>query len=93
MFFSGSRYERVPTRETVLPDGRRVQYKAIRLITPPPARSRHVVVDGDRLDLIAHRYLRDPQRFWRICDTNRVLRPAELTEEPGLWIGIPGPGD
>jgi hypothetical protein len=93
VFFRGSRYERVPTRERTLPDGRRVQYKAIRFITTPAVRARHVVVEGERLDLIAHRYLRDSERYWRICDANPTLRPADLTAEQGRWLDIPGPGD
>ena len=49
----------------------------------------HLVADGDRLDLLAHRYLGDPELFWRICDANRALRPEELTREAGRVLGIP----
>ncbi len=47
------------------------------------------MLDGDRLDLIAHRYLGDPELYWRICDANRALRPEELTAEPGRRLVIP----
>ena len=59
----------------------------------------HVVVDGDRLDLLAARYLGDPEQFWRIADANRALRPDELTEKVGRRLritlpeGIPGVRD
>ena len=49
----------------------------------------HKVQGGERLDLIAHNYLRDPQRFWRICDCNQVVWPEELVNEPGRKIDIP----
>ena len=33
---------------------------------------------GDRLDLLAARYLGDPTQFWRLCDATGALRPEEL---------------
>jgi hypothetical protein len=59
---------------------------------------RHVVEEGDRLDLIAARRLGDSEAWWRIADANDALVPAEL-EEPGdelritLPPGIPGAPD
>ncbi|MDQ3327542.1 MAG: LysM peptidoglycan-binding domain-containing protein [Chloroflexota bacterium] len=52
----------------------------------------HTVVQSDRLDTIAARYLGDPEQFWRVCDANHVLRPTELTDEPGRAIRIAMPG-
>ena len=43
-----------------------------------PLLAEHVVVRGDRLDLIAAAYLGDPTQFWRICDANPVIHPEEL---------------
>jgi nucleoid-associated protein YgaU len=40
----------------------------------------HTVTQGERLDNITARYLGDPTQFWRICDANNVLAPAELEE-------------
>jgi hypothetical protein len=48
----------------------------------------HVVVDGERVDNIAARYFGDPTLFWRLCDTNNAMRPAELTEIPGRRLHI-----
>lgn len=48
----------------------------------------HTVVQGDRLDNITARYLGDPTQFWRVCDANDVLQPAELTDEIGNVITI-----
>jgi len=47
----------------------------------------HTVVQGERLDNITARYLGDPTQFWRVCDANNVLSPAEL-EEIGRVIRI-----
>jgi hypothetical protein len=59
----------------------------------------HTVVQGDRLDNLAAGYLGDAELYWRLCDANGALRPAELTETPGTRIaitlpeGIPGASD
>ncbi len=56
----------------------------------------HVVVDGDRPDIVAFRHLGDPELFWRLCDANRAVFPAELTATVGRRLritlpeGIPG---
>jgi hypothetical protein len=90
MFARGSRYEHVPEDVHVDPSGREIPYKLLRLLPPAPATVQtHLVVDGDRLDLLAHRYLGDPELFWRICDANGALRPEELTREVGRRLGIP----
>ena len=48
----------------------------------------HAVVDGERIDNIAARYFGDPTLFWRLCDANNAMRPAELTEDPGRRLRI-----
>jgi hypothetical protein len=59
----------------------------------------HAIVQGDRLDNLAGKYLGDPQLFWRICDANNVLRPTELTDKIGRLVritlpeGVPGASD
>jgi hypothetical protein len=89
VFFKGSRYEDVPEHEIEDLRGRVVRYKGIREIPPTPARLGHEVWGGERLDHIAHRYYRDPERFWRICDSNLALRPDELVAEVGRVIHVP----
>jgi hypothetical protein len=55
------------------------------------------IVQGDRLDNLTAKYLGDPEQFWRLCDANNALQPAELTDTVGRRIritmpeGIPGP--
>jgi hypothetical protein len=88
-FFKGSRYERVGEVE-LEEAGRILRYKRVRLIPDTPVRFSHLVTEGDRIDLVADRYFRDSERFWRICDANRALWPPDLVREPGTVIGIPG---
>jgi hypothetical protein len=51
----------------------------------------HTFTQGDRLDNITARYLGDPTLFWRVCDANVVLSPAELTDDIGHVIRIAMP--
>lgn len=89
MFFKGSRYAKVTTLEITDSTGRTVQYKAIRFIPEAQARLAHKVQGGERLDHVAHRYFRDPERFWRICDANKAIWPDDLMSKPGERILIP----
>lgn len=89
MFFKGSRYQFVGETEWVDPRGRRVRHKRIRFVEESVADFAHRVEQGERLDLIAHEYYRDPERFWRICDVNRTFWPDDLVAEPGRTILIP----
>jgi len=90
MLARGSRYENVPQAVHVDAAGRETPYLLLRILPPAgPPTAGHLVVDGDRLDLLAHRYLGDPELSWRICDANAVLRPGELIAERGRRIAIP----
>ncbi len=102
MFGANSRYYLTKTARLVREDGTEVVYLRRRFV-PAPERfavlGEHVVSEGERLDLIAHQYLGDPEQFWRIADANGAVRPEELTEEPGRRLritlpeGIPGASD
>src|SRR5262245_16481726 len=94
-----SRYYNIDTAAIVMADGRTVVYLRRRFVPPPERFSllqEYLVVQGDRLDLIAARFLADPEQFWRVCDANRAMRPDELTETIGRRLritlpeGIPG---
>jgi hypothetical protein len=90
MFFEGSRYANVPDATLTDPAGREVRYKTNRVIgRPDPRRWTHAVTEGERIDHVAHRYYRDSERFWRICDSNRALWPDDLVSEPGTLLRIP----
>ncbi|XIG80363.1 hypothetical protein C1N81_42605 [Streptomyces sp. SGAir0957] len=81
------------------PDGREVPYLRRRLLPDPGTLgvvAEHTVSTGDRLDLLAHRYLGSADQWWQIADANPALDPAELTRTPGRVIrialpaGVPG---
>ncbi|RME42947.1 MAG: hypothetical protein D6791_16620 [Chloroflexi bacterium] len=89
MFFKGSRYENVAEHTITDANGREIRYKKVRFIPSISARAGCVVRQGDRPDLIAHRYYQDPERFWRLCDANKVMWPPDLVAEIGAVILIP----
>lgn len=91
MFTRGSRYESVGEGEFVTPDGRPLRYKLIRLLPDGGGAAGYVVQQGDRPDLAAWRIAQDPESYWRLCDANWTMRPAELTQVVGVRILIPRP--
>lgn len=101
LFEPNSRYHTAATAQLRTSDGRRIAYLRRRFI--PQASEfavmvEHTVVQGDRNDLLAFKYLSDPELAWRLCDANLVLDPDELTERVGARIritlppGVPMPG-
>ena len=91
MFSPTSRYYPLKTSTFTRPDGSVVSYVQRRFI--PHVQSQQVLAEatvqaGDRIDLITARTIGDPEQFWRICDANTVLKPAELTEQVGRKIQI-----
>lgn len=90
-FPASSRYAAVTTHVLRRPDGSEVTYLRRRLL-PDPARfdtlSEHVVSEGERLDNLTALYLDDPEQYWRLCDSNRAVRPSELTDALGGKIAI-----
>jgi hypothetical protein len=87
MFSERSRYKDLPTDQVVLSGGRTAT--AVRF----PARARpallgyHKRLEGQRLDILANYYLKDPTRFWQICDANGALSPHTVGAQD--LIGIP----
>ncbi len=93
-----SRYAAVEIAETAVPDGaggtRTVRYLRRRGVPGDPAvpaLAYHRVVEGDRLDVIAARYLGDPFAYWRIADAAKALDADAVTATPGAVVAIPGP--
>ena len=92
MFSVTSRYHEIEIATYVAADGREVPYVRRRFLPPADSFSllaEHTVTQGERLDHVAYRYFRDPERFWRICDANRALWPDDLVAEAGHTILIP----
>jgi nucleoid-associated protein YgaU len=95
-FPADSRYHGSATRTYTAPGGQNITYLARRFVPQPGAPNfatvaRHTVVQGDRLDLIAAKYLGDPLVFWLICDANGAIRPRSLVETPGRVLNITMP--
>jgi hypothetical protein len=55
--------------------------------TPQPDDRFHVVMDGDRVDLLAYQYLGDSLLWWIICDWNDICFPLDLPV--GATLRIP----
>jgi len=91
LFPANSRYQGIDTATLTTPDGRVVAYVRRRFVPPPELFTllqEHTVVQGERLDNIAAKYLGDPEQFWRICDANGAIRPEELTDDIGRKLRI-----
>ncbi len=87
MFDNNSRYSGLATYQTTTPDGRTVVATTIPLPGAEVSAGLHRRVTGDRLDLLAARYLNDPTTFWRICDLNAA--PVAASIEARELIAIP----
>ena len=92
----------VLTLRGLAPDGTVITYLKRRFVPPQEnfaTLAEHQVVSGDRVDNLAARYLGDPEQYWRLCDANGAMNPAELTEVVGSVVritlpeGVPGVGD
>ncbi|MEJ2009337.1 MAG: LysM domain-containing protein [Acidobacteriota bacterium] len=87
-----SRYYGSPVKYFTRPDGVQVAYLQRRIVPQPDiytSLQNHVVVDGDRLDNLAAKYLGDPLLFWMIADANGADDPDELTAQIGRTIEVP----
>jgi hypothetical protein len=78
------------------PNGQTVAYLARRFAPQPGAPNfatiaTRTVRQGDRLDILAAKYLGDPLMFWLICDANGAIRPEDLVETPGKTLNITAP--
>jgi len=95
-FPADSRYYGTGTLTYVTPAGETITYLARRIVPQPGAPNfatiaTHSVRQGDRLDLIAAKYLGDPLVFWIICDANGAIEPADLVATLGRVLNITTP--
>src|SRR5690348_12293982 len=94
MFDRNSRYYGLPIRLLGESGGRATPYVSRRFAPQGhdlPLLMEVATAQGDRLDLIATRTLGDPEQYWRICDANNAMNPADLTATPGIRLRIPVP--
>jgi hypothetical protein len=88
MFIANSRYAKQAVYIATTSDGRQVP--AVTLPKPPLATGLagfHTRRVGERLDLVAARFLADPTWFWRLCDANNTPVPDALAAR--ALVGIP----
>lgn len=95
-FPTDSRYYGFGTLTYTTPAGQSISYLARRIVPQAGAANyatiaQHTVMQGDRLDLIAAKYLGDPLMFWLICDANGAIRPEDLIATPGTVLAITMP--
>jgi nucleoid-associated protein YgaU len=99
LFPPNSRYAGIDTATVAAAGGKTIVYLRRRFVPPPETFAllqEYTVVQGDRLDNIAAKFVGDPERFWQIADANAAMAPEELTEIVGRTLritlpeGIPG---
>lgn len=83
-----SRYARTPVAEIVDAAGEAVTLLEPRELVRVGAVFAHSAVEGDRLDLLAFRYYRDPLKAWRIGDVADDLDPWDVIV-PGRPVPVP----
>lgn len=94
------RYDGLPTAAASIADGVGGRRDVAYLLPRPPRdpgsvvpAAWHRVAADDRVDLLADRYLGDPQAWWRICDANSALDPDALVDAAAegtvIVIGVP----
>lgn len=87
MFSPNSRYLKLTAYTVTTTDGRVVTATRLPLPQPLPLAGFHPRAQGDRLDLLAARFLKDATLFWRLCDANNSPVPDALAARD--LIGIP----
>src|SRR5215475_11579593 len=95
-FPTDSRYYGFSTLTYTTPGGQQITYLARRIVpqrgSPNFATiATHTVHKGDRLALIAAKYLCDPLIFWLFCDANGAIEPEKLVATPGAILNITTP--
>jgi nucleoid-associated protein YgaU len=89
MFFDGSRYLRVGDYTLIDERGDRRTLKRVREPRALDAAHEYQVREGDRLDLLAMKFYRNPRKWWLIADANpNYLSPEDLLK-PGQIILVP----
>ena len=91
LFEATSRYYGIETETLTTSDGTTIVYLKRRFV-PSPDRfqllQEHTIVQAERLDNMAGKYLGDPELFWRIADANAAMRPEDLAQTVGRKLKI-----
>lgn len=80
------------TNQDILSTSQGVKYYKAKKYPPiPPSESDIYVVTvrGDRLDLLANQYYKDPTLWWIISIANSNITFGSMFPEPGIQLRIP----
>ena len=91
LFVATSRYFGIDTETLTTSDGKTIIYLKRRFVPSPDQfelLQLHTVVQGERLDNIAAKFLGDPELFWRLADANGAMRPEDLVGKIGRTLRI-----
>ena len=91
LFTSTSRYYGTDTETLSTADGTTIVYLKRRFLSSPDRfqlLQEHTVMQAERLDNIAAKFLGDPELFWRIADANGAMRPEDLVKTVGTKLKI-----
>ena len=83
-----SRYAKTPLLKYRHPSGEEYELRELREIPERNSVFAATPIQGDRLDLMAARFYRDPLLFWRIADAADQLDPYDIVS-PGEPVSIP----
>lgn len=89
MFVRGSRYAAVAVYTVVDRRGRAVTVVAVGPVPQQTTLGVHHLIEGQRLDHLAHLYLRNATAFWRIAEENGVMLAESLSEASAIRIPRP----
>lgn len=89
MFFAGSRYLNTGTYTFTTPAGVTITATHLPLPMRPAILGYHRRLQGQRLDLIANRFLNDPTAFWQLCNANGSVVPDALASHSLVAIPVP----
>jgi hypothetical protein len=95
-FPTDSRYYGASVLQYTAPNGQIIPFLQRRIVPQPGAPNYatvnlYTVVQNDRLDLIAAKYLGDPLMSWLIADANGAVSPDDLVATPGTVLAITTP--
>ena len=83
-----SRYAKTSLVKWRHPSGEEYELRELREIPDRTSVFAATPIQGERLDLLAARYYRDPLLFWRIADAADELDPFDIVS-PGEPVRIP----
>lgn len=86
MFDPKSRYAKAELYHVTDRRGRIVQVVTALEAPDPVVIGFHLLLQGQRIDHLAKKYLGDDAGFWRICEANGVMQAEMLSEAPEIAI-------